>query len=248
MIKAVLSCVSVCLLSAEVVADQGHERSGFYVGVGGGSLSVRADNEDQADLPTTSNVHLQGGYSFSDNFSIEAQYVSSVKKADYVSVNQSFDLTSLVKQSLSSLYTSSQLADITSVKVNGSAVSQVSFQTASIFAAYRTSGNLYAKVKAGVSSTQMKLESVGKTSWDTGFSTTASAVIKSSVQGFQKDFDQGFQQSFNASAPNTTERDTNFGVGIGGGYKFSEKISAELEYTKFTEDVAYSSLSVNYSF
>lgn len=246
--RTVLSCLSICLLSAGALADQERQGSGFYVGIGGGVFSVRADNDDEEDFPTINNVHLQGGYKFSENFSIEGQYSVSAEKTNLISINQTYNLTNSVKQSLSDSFSAGQLADLNSVSVTAFGKAQVSFETMSIYAAYRTTGDLYAKVKIGAASTQAKLESIGRTSWDTSYASTASASLKSSVQALQQDFDKGFQQGFSSSTSDESERDTNFSVGVGGGYKLSEHLAAELEYTKLTEDIAYASLSINYSF
>jgi len=44
------------------------------------------------------------------------------------------------------------------------------------------------------------------------------------------------------------ESDSGFSAGIGGGYRFSDKASLELEYTKIETDVDFISLGFNYAF
>lgn len=250
MSKVVLPTL-LALAVASMAAQADMENSnGFYVGGGANTLKLRADDEDIQSLNLKNGI-VQIGYKFSENFSIEAQHSTSLQSESAVELNENIDLTAYVKSDLASLGTLSnaQIADVKSIKVNAKANANISIDASAIYATYRTSGNLYAKVKGGPVSILATSKPKAKVTWIKDVAATVSPIIASYLQTAESDFNDAFYDSFNeSSGGEQSERETKFSVGIGAGYKVHQNISVELEYVKMGEDIATTSLTANYYF
>lgn len=247
MVLPALLALSIASVTSEASSENGN---GFYVGVGASAVKLRADDDTESSL-NFKNGLVQIGYAFSEHFAIEGQYTSSLRSESAVTIDQPFDVTPYVKQGLTSLnsLTNSQIAEVRSVKVNAHATADINLESLGIYGVYRTSGNLYAKIKGGPVSVNVKGKPNAKLTWTKDVASTASPTITDYIKSFETDFSESFYDSFDSSSGgDQSERETKFSVGVGVGYKIAKNFTSELEYTKLGEDVAKTSLTVNYSF
>jgi opacity protein-like surface antigen len=241
----------LALAMASMTAQADTENSnGFYVGGGLSALKLKSDDDEIKDLNFKNGI-IQIGYQFSENLFIEGQYTSSLQSKSAIELNQEFDFTPFAIDDLQNLGTLSntQIADLNSVKVNINASAKVSVDTAAIYAVYKTSGDLYAKIKGGPVSIRTQAKPQAKTTWNANLAANASPIIKEYLKAAESDFNESFYKSFNESAGGKqSERDSKFAIGVGAGYKIRRNISIELEYVQMGEDVATTSLTANYYF
>lgn len=233
------------LLSGNAVADDESDR-GIYVGLGYGIVTVpKADGINFSDAD---NGNLQLGYAFSENFSIEAQYSTSVSDATAEGTIQDIDVSEIVWGDLMEFNPGMTLSEAMQIWPAAYADIDVdikaSIDTAALYGVYRSSGNLYIKAKAGVVSV------------DTSLTATPNSIELTVVQ---QDFsesvfviqeeDEFFDQFSGGGAEvEVSEKETDFTAGVGIGYKIGSKFFAELEYTMLNDDFDCYSLGVNYRF
>lgn len=214
------------------------ENSGFYVGAGFGV--VKLPSEDGLNFSNPKNGSIDFGYSFSENWAVEAQVSQTVSEGT-LSSNETRNITSEFRAALmdEGLTSAQAIAAVKSADLDMSVKLDASVDSYGIYGVYRSSGQLYFKAKAGLLSV--------KTTIDGGASKAAVNVVNSANQSTNLSAnDMGFDLSdFDQSM---SETETEFSAGIGGGYKFSEKLAAELEYTQLTSDFDSYTLSVKYSF
>jgi len=250
MSKMVLPTVLAMSLISLAVQANTENTNGFYVGGGASAVKLRADDDTSSSVNFKNGI-VQAGYAFSEHFSIEGQYSSPLQSEAAATLDEQVDLTPYVKQDLAALgtLTNAQIADVRSVKVNVHATADLSIDTAAIFAVYRTSGDIYVKVKGGPVSINTKGKPTAKLTWDKDVATTASATITSYLQAVEPSFNQSFYDNFDESSGGEQSlRKTKFAVGVGGGYKINQHVSVELEFVKMGEDVQNTSLTANYYF
>lgn len=247
MVLPTLLALSIASVTANAASENGN---GFYVGAGASTVKLRAADDTESSL-NFKNGLVQAGYAFSEHFAIEGQYSSSFQSEPAVTIDQQFDVTPYVKQGLIGLnsLTNAEIADVRSVKVNAHATADISLDSVGIYGVYRTSGNLYAKIKGGPVSINVKSKPNANLTWAKDIAATASPTVTDYIKSFETGFNKSFYDGFNSSSGgDQSERQTKFSVGVGAGYKIVKNLSAELEYTKLGVDVTKTSLTVNYAF
>jgi opacity protein-like surface antigen len=238
MSRTVMSVVLATVVGSLAAGAYAQENTGFYVGAGYGA--VKMPKEDGLNFSNPKNGSIDFGYSFSESFAVEAQYSASVSDGTF-SADESEDITYSTRSSLVSKgYTSAQAAQaVKSATMSLTARADASVDSYGVFGVYRTSGPFYAKVKAGVVSVKATTDFIAeKASAVVVDSTNKSTTFTAAQLGIDL---TDFNESNSAS-------ETKFSVGVGAGYRFSNKISVELEYTKLSSDFDAYSLSAKYAF
>jgi outer membrane immunogenic protein len=232
------SVVGTLVIGTAATGAVAQESSGFYVGAGFGA--VKLPSEDGFNFSNPKNGSIDFGYSFSENWAVEAR-VSQTVSEGALSANDTRDITSGLRSALMDEgFTSAQaVTAVKSASLDMTLKLDASVDSYGIYGVYRSSGQVYFKAKAGLVSV--------KTTLDGGASKASLNVVDSLNQSTNlSPSDMGFDLSdLNQSM---SETETKFSAGIGGGYKFSEKLAAELEYTQLTSDFDTYTLSIKYSF
>lgn len=226
--------------SAAVVAAPGsfaqeHVKSGFYFGIGYGSVTV--PDVGEFEFSDADNGILQLGYGITKNFVVEVQYSSSVNDASAGSYING-DMTADIKAELREQgYSNAVVNDLRSVTVDARNTINFSVDTLALFGAYQTSGDLYAKLKVGIVTTEITPSA----------STSGTMTISTFSAGTQTENinNSDFQRGFNSVAE--SEQETELAAGIGVGYNFTQRLNLELEYTSLNDDVDLYSLGINFA-
>jgi len=214
------------------------ESAGFYMGAGFGVVKLPSDEGINFSNPKNGSIDF--GYSFSENWALEAQFSQTVSEGT-LSVDSAQNITSEVRAAyMDEGFTSAQaIAAVKSADLDMTVKLDASVDSYGIYGVYRTSGQLYFKAKAGLLSVKTTIDGgATKASVNVVNSANQSTNFSANEMGLDlSDFDQSM-----------SETETEFSAGIGGGYKFSEKLAAELEYTQLTSDFDAYTLNVKYSF
>ncbi len=116
-------------------------------------------------------------------------------------------------------------------------------ETTAIYGVYRSSGELYIKVKAGYLREKSTL-TLHVNSYDLTIHSVFEEPFKFSAKRGDEYFaNLGFGESEKVSAS-----ESDFSGGLGMGYKFTKNLFSELEYTMLNDDLDFYSLSINYQF
>lgn len=267
MSKVVLpTLVLLAIACAQAEADT-QSSNRFYAGIGASILNLKTDFSapEEGDLDDSfdfnyaykkrlnlKNGIFQLGYKFSENFSVEGQYSSSMQSKTAMELSTDFDATTNIQNNLANNTTLSnaQIADVKSVKVNIKSTVDLKAVTTAVYAVYRTSGDFYAKFKGGPASINVTKTTAAKATWNKDLATTASPIIKDYLNAAETDFNKYLQESFNSSfdGGEESERKTKLAVGIGAGYKINQNITIEVEQKKIGSDVSTISFTANYYF
>jgi opacity protein-like surface antigen len=248
MSKVVLSAAVIAAMSSLNAMAENKSQNGFYVGLGGARLSVNSDAPNK--WPTQNNGLVQIGYVLSENLSIEGQYSFTHSPKYQNETHIVMDATANIKEAmrLDGLSTT-QSSYVTSVTLDAKGKSELDLSSKAIFAAYKTSGDFYGKIKAGVASAVGKTTPKASISWQNNLAAGAPSSVKDYVNDFESYANTAFYKSFYETAGSgDSETTTSFAVGAGAGYKFSTHFSAELEYTQLNADLISTSFVVNYQF
>lgn len=233
---------AMLLLPATALAQS----SNFYAGAGYGVVTV--PKVDGIKFSDANNGFIQLGYRLTENFSIEGQYSRSAKEAKASLVAEGIDVSEIWWQ---------ELVDLDPAWGNGSAQAtfpyafidlavnaNVDIETTAIYGAYRSSGDLYVKVKAGY-----LRESSTMTLTPLSFDFYAAVYEPNMPVEFSSQKGDGYFETYVGEASaKLSESESGFSGGLGVGYKFSEHFFSELEYTMMNDDLDYYSLSINYMF
>lgn len=196
MLKKVLpTAVALVLASGVCAAQTEQSKLGFFLGGGINTIDTNSD------IPEPDNFFVQAGYGFSENWSVELQYSDSYKDG---SVNEDFEV---------------YVAEINDY-VDTNAKVDLSFQTTSVFVAYRSTGSFYWKAKAGFMDAQ------------------ATADVKATARY------QG--QSFTESSSESTS-ESGWAAGAGVGYSFGSS-AIELEYLTTDDKIEIDSIALSYNY
>jgi opacity protein-like surface antigen len=225
--------------AASIEALATDQVKGFYVGVGYGTININSEEED-VNFSRAKNGSLHFGYSFSENWSVEAQFSRTVAGGT-ATIEESFDVTREIRASaISQGLTPSQAeqavayADVdVLVKVNAA------IDNYGLFGVYRTSGPIYAKFKAGVLNVRTSADS----RVDGALLNIASVYESESYPLSDSEVD-----SLNTYIEPISESETKFSYGLGGGYKISDKFAVEMEFTRLLNDYNSYTLSAKYHF
>jgi outer membrane immunogenic protein len=234
MSKKLLSCVLAVAVSSAAGSTLAQESLGLYAGLGYGIVKL----SDAEGFSNPKNGSLTLGYSFTENWAIEGQFSSSLTEGTF-SESDTMDTTADTRRGfMSQGFTAIQAA--AAIKTATTTVetrTDLSVDAPGIFGVYRTSGDLYAKVKMGAVSLKTTA----------AFSTVAASavIVDSSNKSTVVTLPASSLSEFNES---TSETSTEFSVGVGAGYKFAKKFAVELEYVRFSDEVDVYSLGVNYAF
>lgn len=246
--KVLVSLGVVGVLVSSTVLAQGGS-SNLYVGAGYGVVAI--SDEDEIKFSDANNGFIQLGYKLTENFAIEGQYSKSTKEADAQLVVEDIDVSeawwAVLEQNYSgwsaglaqSVFPYAIIDITTSVKA--------SIETAAIYGVYRSSGDLYFKVKAGYlreDSTLTFSPSAFEFYAPVAENVTPNDPVVFSSKKGEDDFDafvEGFSGDVSAS-------ESGFSAGLGVGYKYNERFFSELEYTALNDDLDMYSLSINMVF
>ncbi|RYZ93284.1 MAG: porin family protein [Moraxellaceae bacterium] len=241
------SFVGVAILAAFICnsAMAQPEQHSFYTGIGFGTVKVKA--LDELKFSDARNGAIQFGYKISENFAIEAQYSTSIKDAKAKDAIQTVDFSEAWWKEVirlnptMSLFEAQNLfpyavADLT-VNLNAK------IDTTALYGVYRSSGNLYFKIKAGYLREEVKLTGRGQEADVYVAVQNGQPIEVNDTKGSQTFSTFGFDKKITIS-----ETDSGFSGGLGAGYKFTEQLFAELEYTRIEADVNFLSASLNYAF
>jgi opacity protein-like surface antigen len=237
---AVLIAASISI-PAQAHDDQTH----FYVGAGFGVVKVK-DNEG-VKFSDANNAALQFGYKINQNFAIEAQYSTSTKDANTKQTVESFDFSDTWWAETIKLnpgMTLAQAQNIFPYAIADMALGlDAKIETTALYGVYRSSGDFYFKAKAGYLHEKVKLTGSAQEVDVFVAVSNGQPIQVHDTKGSQTFTNLGFDQKFNES-----ETDSGFSGGLGAGYKFTQQLFAELEYTRIEADLNYLSFSVNYAF
>ena len=235
------------MMSGIVSADD--HTSDLYVGAGYGVIpGVEPEQEDYIELSDANNGFIQLGYKISENFSIEGQYSKSTKEA---SENVFFGDMRVNRISWDEII---QMNPAWNAAMAQSAYPyafmdlaltfDVNVETTAIYGVYRSSGDLFFKVKAGYlrekSTLKIKPKSFDLYAYDERHNKIAMASVAKGEKYFDA-FAGRMDQKF-------SESESAFSAGLGAGYQFTARLFSELEYTMLNDDLNFYSLSINYSF
>ena len=160
-------------------------------------------------------------------------------------MGESIDITYETRSSLVSEqgfnYTQAMQA-VNSASVDFAVRADISVDTYGIYGVYRTAGPLYAKIKAGV----LSVETSADLSVTEATVTVVDASNMTSTFPFEKAQLSAVEEAADLSTISETE--TEFSIGVGAGYKFSDKFAVELEFTRLSSDFDSYSLSAKYHF
>lgn len=234
------------VMSGIVSADE--NTSNLYVGAGYGVIpEVEPEQEDYIKLSDANNGFIQLGYKISENFAIEGQYSKSTKDA---STNVLFGETRVNRISWNDII---QINPDWSMAMAQSAYPyafmdlaltfDVNIETTAIYGVYRSSGDLYFKLKGGYLREKSTLK-INPKSFDLyAYDERHNKIPMASVEKGEKYFDAfagRFDQKF-------SESESAFSAGLGAGYQFSARLFSELEYTMLNDDLNFYSLNINYA-
>lgn len=243
MSRTVMSVVLASLIgSASVGALAANEGVGFYVGVGYGAVKLP---DEVGDFSNPKNGSIDFGYSFSENWAVEAQISNSVSEGSMSVEASGYDITYETRADLvqNRGFTPTQaMQAVQSATADYSTKADLSVDTYGLYGVYRTSGALYAKVKAGITS----IKTTADISLDKAVMTVVnSSNVSSTVDLKEAGMDLG---SFSDEDTSFSESETEASFGIGAGYKVSDKFAVELEFIRLSSDLDSYSLSAKYHF
>jgi opacity protein-like surface antigen len=231
--------------SISLTAQAQEDKTKFYVGAGFGILKIKDD--ENLKFSDADNGAIQFGYKINQNFAIEAQYSSSTKGASTTQSLENFDFSQTWWSETIKLNPGMTLSDaknffpyaIADITLN----MEAKVETSALYGVYRSSGDFYVKVKAGYLHEKVKLEGSAQEVDIFVAVQNGQPIQVHDTKGTQTFTNLGFDKKFKAS-----ETDSGFSGGLGAGYKFSEHLFAELEYTRIEADLNYLSASINYAF
>jgi opacity protein-like surface antigen len=193
--KLLATAVAFGLVSNFATAQTLQPKTGFYLGGGVNTIDTNSD------IPEPDNFFVQLGYGLTNTLALELQYSDSYKDGSY--------------KELYSIYVPA-LNDTLDVQADA----DISFQTTSLFLAYRTEGAFYWKVKAGFMDAQM----------------TADVLASGVYEGTE--YSESGSDSISESG---------WAAGLGFGYNFGSS-SIELEYVTTDDKIEIDSISLGYNY
>ena len=239
MSRNVLSFSLAAIIGSLSLNSFAEETKGFYIGAGYGLVKLQSSDDFKISNPK--NGSLQFGYSFSENWAIEGEFSSSITDGSG-KFNDNEDITYELRNELivnQGLTSSAASQIVKSANTTATVKTDISVETSALYGVYRTSGPLYAKIKAGAVSVKADI-SVAATNASVSVvdSLNRTTVLAASQIGLDL-------QDFSGES---SDRKTEFSAGIGAGYKFGNKVAAELEYTRLNDDLDLYTVSVKYFF
>lgn len=242
--KTLLSLGVLGVFISSAVAAQ-EKPLNFYAGVGYGTVAVPED--DEISFSDADNGFIQLGYKLSENFSIEGQYSKSVKDAKATYIEEGINVTDEWWESILEMNPGTTLNEIQGVfpyAVIDLAVNiDASIETSAIYGVYRSSGDLYFKVKAGYLSEKTTL-TIKPSAFDFYAEVLGNAPIVFTAAEGDEEFDDFGQ----LPVEKVSDKESDFSGGVGVGYKLTNRFFSELEYTMLNDDLDMYSLSINFAF
>ena len=222
--------VSISAIAADQV-------KGFYVGVGYGIININSEEGER--FSRANNGSLNFGYSFSENWAVEALFSQTIS-GGAATIKRSLDVTQNIRaDALSQGLTPDQAEEaVVSAKLDTSAKAKATIDNYGLFGVYRTSGPLYGKFKVGVLNVRTSLDTTpdeGRLDVTSIYSTKSYSFSDSAVEDLNFYID-------------SSKSETKFSYGAGGGYKISEKFAVEVEFTRLLNDYNSYSLTAIYQF
>jgi outer membrane immunogenic protein len=243
--KVLLSLgIASAMMANTVVAQE--QTTTMYVGAGFGVVAV--PDEEDFEFSDANNGFIQLGYQFTENFAIEGQYSKSTKDASNKQSIEGLNISqawwdALMSENPGMTYSDAQ-ALYPYAEMSTDVVLDANIETTAIYGAYRSGGDLYFKVKAGYLKEEVTI-TAKPTSID--FFALGGAGVNDLEFSLVKG-DEGFEDFTSSVDESFSESESGFSGGLGLGYKFTEQLFSELEYTMLTDDLDMYSLSVNFAF
>lgn len=231
---------SMLILSMSSKASE--DGTGFYVGTGYGGIEL---NPSYWGFDDPKNMSLQLGYAISPGFSIEAQYSNTVSGGDNkfsAYMGTGYFLNTLISRNPG--MTMEEAEELYPGSAGfGNVKAELSQETMALYGVAKTAGDLYVKAKAGFASTKQEYEC--------GLESYQGNIVDAEGNVYQGELTPGDEEFANYTASYTAkwhDRETDFSLGVGAGYKFTSSLFTEIEFTRLNEDTEYYSVAVNYLF
>lgn len=239
-------CGSIFATSAELaLADT--EISSIYLGLGYGKVSVGDGEIQYEDTDAALSGSLTLGYHLNSSFAVEAQYLSTVKDAKGTYWLEDMDFALPFWSELASNTPGVTLSDAQNMypAVNADINVEITgiFDAFALYGAYRSQGDLYIKAKLGIVNARTEV-TAAPTSIALRLQDYTGALTPVNLQKGDEGF-AGITQNATIIKKETT---TDLSGGLGVGYKLSERLALELEYTRLTDNIDIGSLSFQYRF
>jgi hypothetical protein len=246
--KVLMPLGVVCALMSDAVLAQ-EESSNFYIGAGYGLVAI--PDGDEISFSDANNGFIQLGYKLTENFSIEGQYSKSTKDADAKLVVENIDVSEAWWAELEqydpgwsggvaqSIFPYATIDVTTNIKA--------SIETAAIYGVYRSSGDLYFKLKAGYLREDSTL-TISPSAFEFYSPVAENVTPNEPVMFSSKKGDDNFDAYVGDFSGDVSESESDFSAGVGVGYKFNDRFFSELEYTALNDDLDMYSLSINFAF
>lgn len=247
--KKVLISLGVvgALMSGAVLAQE--RSSNLYVGAGYGVVAI--PDEDEIKFSDANNGFIQLGYKLTENFAIEGQYSKSTKDADAKLIVEDIDVSEAWWAELEqfdpswsggiaqSIFPYATIDVTTSIKA--------SIETAAIYGVYRSSGDLYFKVKVGYLREDSTL-TISPSAFEFYSPVAENVTPNEPVVFSSKKGDDNFDTYVGDFSGDVSASESGLSAGLGVGYQFSARFFSELEYTALNDDLDMYSLSINFAF
>lgn len=238
-----VSSLIAAAISINAIAQQ--DSSPFYVGVGFGKVTV--PNVEGVKFSDANNGFIQLGYKINENFAIEGQYSKSTKDASAKYNVSDMDVTEVWWEDILALNPDMSLEEVQSiypyVELDAGFGADATIETTAIYAVFRSTGDLYLKAKAGYLREKSTL-TLQINNYDLSVYSNYDGLFTFSAKRGDEHFaNMGFDETEKASAS-----ESGFSGGLGVGYKFTQHLFSELEYTMLNDDLDLYSLSINYQF
>jgi len=236
-----------CLINLNAVADdENYSGESIFIGVGAGYSTFGGTLDAySADV----SPYLQIGLTLTPSVSVELYYSRSTTPGE-IDLYDNQDLTESVKDLyLAYSYDPQDVASINSVSAQLHNNHQLSIESSAIYLSYRTTGDFYAKLKAGYIYNAFEKQHFadGKITFD--LADSASNSFKNDVFETQEAFSRSYKDS-SESRPGLTGQfhDSDYLIGLGLGYALSPQVMTEVEATRLFDDFYRYSVGVNYYF
>jgi hypothetical protein len=247
--KKVLVSLGVvgALMSGAVLAQEG--KSNLYVGAGYGVVAI--PDEDGIKFSDANNGFIQLGYKLTENFAVEGQYSKSTKDADAKLVVEDIDVSEAWWAELEQ-YNPSWSAGVAQsifpyATIDVTTSVKASIETAAIYGVYRSSGDLYFKVKAGYLREDSTL-TISPSAFEFYAPVAENVTPNDPVVFSGKKGDDNFDAYVGDISEDVSASESGFSAGLGVGYQFNDRFFSELEYTALNDDLDMYSLSINFAF
>lgn len=236
-----------CLINLNAVAeDENYSGESFFMGVGAGYSTFGGTLDAySADV----SPYLQLGLTLTPSISVELYYSRSTTPGEIDRYDNQVLTESIKDLYLAYSYNPQDVESINSVTAHLHNNHQLTIESSALYFSYRTTGDFYAKLKAGYVYNAFEKQHVaeGKLAFD--LSDSASDSFKTDVNDTQEAFSRSYKETSEARPGLSGHfHDSDYLIGVGLGYALSPQIMTEVEATRLFKDFYRYSVGVNYYF